>query len=208
MPPVSGPPDIAHRPTDPGERPPTDGPSGPPDGGAAARPPGRLAHPPSERYARGAASGVAGDPARASPATGRATLLGALLPAIGAVLVTAIALVAVGGVVAEQRGLLFIAGFGGAAIGLLAAGTAVSPDGIRPPALPRSGVVRAAMGLALLAVALGALGTWAYARLEGGVLDPASYLWTVFGPLVPAEAALAAVAAAWGASAGPVRSRS
>ena len=132
----------------------------------------------------------------------------ALAPAIAAGIITAAALVLVGGVLAEQRGLLAIAGVGGAAIGLLAAKAAVSPDGIRPPALARGRVVRVAVGLAVLAIAAAAIGMWAYGRLEGGVLDPLTYLWFVFGPFIPAEAAIAAIAAGWGAGAGPIRSRS
>ncbi|MCI0581980.1 MAG: hypothetical protein L0227_03635 [Chloroflexi bacterium] len=175
------------------------------------RPPaGRLARPPSERYAEragaldpraaGGAAGAAGE-----RSLGRA--IGALAPAIGALVVTVAAFVIVGGVLAEQRGLLLIAGIGGAAIGLLAAGGGVSPDGVTPPALDRGRVVRVAITLAVVAVLGGALGTWAYGRLEGGVLDPLTYAWTVFGPLIPAEALVAALAAAWGAGAGPVRSR-
>jgi len=134
--------------------------------------------------------------------------LGALVPAVAAGIVTAAALVLVGGVLAEQRGLLAIAGIGGAATGLLAAQAAVSPDGVRPPALSRGRVVRLAVGLALAAIAVAAIGDWAYGRLEGGVLDPLTYLWAVYGPLIPAEAAIAGVAAAWGAGSGPIRSRS
>lgn len=133
-------------------------------------------------------------------------MLGALAAAIGASIVTAAALVVVGGVLAGQQGLLAIAGIGGAAIGLLAAGASVSRDGVAPPVLGRRRATRAAVGLAILAVAGGALGTWAYSRLEGGVLDPLTYLWSVFGPFIPAEAAIAGVAAAWGAGAGPIRS--
>jgi hypothetical protein len=132
----------------------------------------------------------------------------ALIPAFGAALATAVVLVVVGAVLAEQQGLLAIAGIGGAAIGLLAAGAAVSPDGVAPPPLSRRRVVRAAVGLALLAIAIAALGTWAYGRLEGGVLGPLDYLWSVFGPYIPAEAVIAAIAAAWGAGAGPIRSGS
>jgi hypothetical protein len=135
-------------------------------------------------------------------------LLAALAPAIVAGILTAAALVVVGGVLAEHRGLLAIAGIGGAAIGLLAARAAVPSDSVRPPALSRGRAVRAAVGLALLAIAVAAIGTWAYGRLEGGVLDPLTYLWSVYGPLIPAEAVIAAVAAAWGAGAGPIRSRS
>lgn len=196
MQPMSGSPDGASRPPEPGERPP------------AGRPPGRLARAPSERYAGRMAAADHDGAGRPAPAPGAVTLTRALVPAIGALLVTVAALVVVGGVLAEQRGLLLIAGFGGAAIGLLAAGAAVSPDGVRPPALSRSRAVRMAVGLALLAVAGGAAGTWAYGRLEGGVLDPVTYLWTVFGLLIPAEAVIAGLTAAWGAGAGPVRSHS
>jgi hypothetical protein len=196
MPFMNGPIDGATLPPDPGERPPAD------------RPVGRLARPPSERYGGTTAAGEsnAAGPVSGSPGAGQAIV--ALRPAIGALIVTIAALVVVGGVLAEQRGLLAIAGIAGAAIGLLAAGAAVSPDGVAPPALARGRMVRAAVALALLAIAGGAAGTWAYGRLEGGVLDPLTYLWSVFGPLIPAEAAIAALAAAWGAGAGPVRSRS
>jgi hypothetical protein len=132
----------------------------------------------------------------------------ALAPALFAGLVTAAALVLVGGVLAERQGLLAISGLGGASIGLLAARAAVSPNGIAPPALTRPGTRKVAIGLAVLAVLVGGLGTWAYGRLEGGVMDPLAYLWATLGPFVPAEAALAGIAAAWGAGAGPVRGRS
>jgi len=181
-------------PPEPGDRPP------------AGHPATGLARPPSERYA--AAGGGRSGPATTPGAAGGRASLGALAPAVAAGIVTAAALVLVGGVLAEQRGLLAIAGIGGAAIGLLGARAAVSPYGVRPPALSRGRVVRMAVGLALLAIAVAAIGTWAYGRLEGGVLDPLTYLWSVYGPLIPAEAAIAAVAAAWGAGAGPIRSRS
>ncbi len=38
-------------------------------------------------------------------------------------------------------------------------------------------------------------------------MDPLGYLWATLGLYVPAQVALAAVAAAWGAGAGPVRGR-
>jgi hypothetical protein len=180
---------------EPGDRPP------------AGHPARRLARPPSERYATAPGGGRPG-PATAPGATDARASLGALAPAVAAGIVTAAALVLVGGVLAEQRGLLAIAGIGGAAMGLLAARAAVSPDGVRPPALSRGRVVRVAVGLALLAIAVAAIGTWAYGRLEGGVLDPLTYLWSVYGPLIPTEAAIAAVASTWGAGAGPIRSRS
>ncbi len=120
---------------------------------------------------------------------------------------TAVALVLDGGVLAEERGLLAISGLGGAAIGLVAAAAGVSPDGVIPAPLSRTGVTRIAAGLAIASIVVGALGMWAYGRLEGGVMDPLTYLWTTFGPFVPAEAALAGLAAVWGAGAGPVRWR-
>ena len=128
------------------------------------------------------------------------------VPAIAAAAVTAVALVVDGGVLAEERGLLAISGLGGAAIGLLAA-AAASPDGGIPAPLPRADVTRIAAGLAIASIVLGALGMWAYGRLEGGVMDPLTYLWTTLGPYVPAEAVLAGLAAVWGAGAGPVRWR-
>jgi hypothetical protein len=197
MPPMTPPSGTTTPPPEPGDRPP------------AGRPATRLARPPSDRYA--AAGGGRSGPATAPGASeARVSLgtLGVLAPAISAGIVTAAALVLVGGVLAEQRGLLAIAGIGGAAIGLLAARAAVSPDGVRPPAVERGRVVRLAVALVLLTVAVAALGTWAYGRLEGGVLDPLSYLWSVYGPLIPAEAAIGALAAAWGAGAGPIRSGS
>jgi len=167
------------------------------------RPPaGRLARPPSERYAPPAAATQAGSGARPWSAPR------ALLPAVLASIATAAALVVDGGVLAEERGLLAISGLGGAAIGLLAASAGVSADGVAAAPLPRGRVTRIAVLLAIATVVVAALGTWAYGRLEGGVMDPVTYLWTTFGPWVPAEAVLAVLAAAWGAGAGPVRWRS
>ena len=92
-------------------------------------------------------------------------------------------------------------------MGLLGASAAVSTDGFAPSALSRRRATSAAVALALLAVATGALGTWAYGSMEGGVLDPLSYLWETLGLYVPAQAVVAGLAAAWGAGAGPVRGR-
>ncbi len=199
----------------------TEHPDPQPDPGDRA-PFGRLERPPSEPYAppagtassaggsRGAGDASGGEPgARAPGATGETTTaLRALAPAIAAGIVSAAILVIVGGVLAERRGLLAIAGIGGAVLGLLAAGAAVSRDGIAPPALARGRVTRIAVVLAIATIAFAALGTWAYGRLEGGVMDPLSYLGETLGLYVPAEAAIAAIAAAWGAGAGPVRGRS
>jgi hypothetical protein len=120
---------------------------------------------------------------------------------------TAGVLILVGGILEEQRGLLAIAALGGAVIGLLAAGAAASPDGVTPPLLPRRVVTRLAVGLALATIAAAGLGIWVHARLEGGVMDPLSYLWATLGLYVPAQAVIAAIAAAWGAGNGPIRWR-
>jgi hypothetical protein len=120
--------------------------------------------------------------------------------------VTAALLVLVGGVLAEHRGLLAIAGLGGGAIGLLVARGAASTDGVSP-VFDRRRAARLAAGLALGTILVAALGTWAYGRLEGGVLDPLTYLWETMGLLLPTEAATAMLAAVWGAGAGPIRWR-
>jgi hypothetical protein len=172
----------------PGDRPPGDRP-----------PAGRLPRPPSARFERPAPSVDPGG------TPGRAAIWLELAPAFLAGLVTAAVLVLVGGVLAERQGLLTISGLGGAAIGLLAARASVSRSGVALPALTRPATRKAAISLAVLAVLAGALGTWAYGRLEGGVMEPLAYLWATLGPFVPAEAVLAAVAAAWGAGAGPIR---
>jgi hypothetical protein len=121
--------------------------------------------------------------------------------------VTACVLFLVGGILEERRGLLAIAALGGAAIGLLAANAAASPDGVTPSPMTRRQVTRLAIGLAVATVTAAALGIWLHARLEGGVMDPLSYLWATLGLYVPAQAVIAAVAAAWGAGSGPIRWR-
>jgi len=128
-------------------------------------------------------------------------------PAIVAAIATAAVLILVGGVLEERRGLLALAGIGGAAIGLLAAAAATSPDGLAPAVTSRGTARKIGVGLALSTIATGALGIWAYSRFEGGVMDPLSYLWETLGLVVPAQAVIAGVAAAWGAGAGPVRWR-
>ncbi len=121
-------------------------------------------------------------------------------------LVGAAILVLVGGVLASTAGLLLVAGASGAGIGLALAGAAVAPPDLGHDRTPvrRATAVRLAVVTACAAVLLGALGTWLVAIREGGVLGPLEYLWTTFGPFVPAELAVAAIAAAWGARTGPV----
>jgi hypothetical protein len=175
-------------PSQPGERPPA----------------GRLPHPPSERYGpRPEGAGGTGVPAGRVPSA-----LRTLAPAIAASVVSATLITIVGGVLAEHSGLLAIAGIGGAVTGLLAARAGVSPDGRRPAPMARPRATAIAVGLALGTIVASSIAIWVYGRLEGGVMDPVSYLWATFGPFVPAEAVVAALAAAWGAGAGPVRGRS
>ncbi len=53
-----------------------------------------------------------------------------------------------------------------------------------------------AVGVAIGSFALGLVGIWLFARLEGGVLGPTEYLAEVQGPLVVVELAVAALVAA------------
>ena len=130
--------------------------------------------------------------------------MGPLIRADIAALLGAAALVLVGAVFASTFGLLFVAGAMGAAIGLLLARASAPGDsGGRPVA--RSFVGRLSVGLALATVVIAFIGIWLYGRGEGGTLGLLDYLWTTFGPFVPGVAIVAAIAAAWGANAGPVQ---
>ena len=179
--------DEAREPIQPGERPPTSTP----------RESRRLAEPPSARYAEPASATTNG--------AGRpSSLSGPLVRATGVAVAGAALLTIVGAILASTEGLLFVAGVTGAAVGLvLSRAAAPGPDAT---AVPRSRVVRFAVGLSVGAVAIAAVATWLYARSEGGTLGPLDYLLTTFGPFVPAEAVIAAVTAWWGASSGPIQS--
>jgi len=108
--------------------------------------------------------------------------------------VGAAVLVLVGGVLASNSGLLFVAGMTAAGIGLVAAGSS----------RPKAWIRRFAIVVALAAVLVGALGTWVVALGQGGDLGLIDFLWATTGILVPLELLIAAVAAAWGAGAGPI----
>jgi hypothetical protein len=103
----------------------------------------------------------------------------------------------------------------GASIGLLTSGATVPRAGSGASAtarlaaapLSRATGSRVAIGLALGMAVLAGLATWVLARVEGGVMDPVTYLWTVFGLGIPAQAVVAVLAAAWGAASGPIRWR-
>jgi hypothetical protein len=104
-------------------------------------------------------------------------------------------LVLVGGVLASNSGLLFVAGITAALVGLVAAGST------RPKPWAR----RFSVGVAVVAVLVGAFGTWLIALAQGGDLGLLDFLWATTGVLVPAELLIAAIAASWGAGAGPIR---
>ena len=131
-----------------------------------------MAHAPSDRYRATEPPAPVVEPA-ATPARGVA--FGTVAAAVGAV-----AIVMLGGVLAVSAGLVVVAG---------ATGWAVA-TALRAGAAHRLGArrrVRMAVGLALLAILLGQVGLWAYARSEGGVLGPLDYLAETFGVLVPLE---------------------
>ncbi|MGZ8437646.1 MAG: hypothetical protein ACXWXR_03785, partial [Candidatus Limnocylindrales bacterium] len=90
----------------------------------------------------------------------------------------AAAISVLGGVVTVTAGLVVVAAATGWAVGAVL------------PGRPRTAVL-----LALLAVALGQLGLWAYALSQGGVLGPLDLLWQVYGGLVPLEFAASATLA-------------
>jgi hypothetical protein len=154
-----------------------------PDAAIPPRIPGerRLAHPPSDRYEVAEPAPVAEDPS-ATPA--RRYALGLVVAVAGAGAITAF-----GGILAVSSGLIVVAAATGWAIAVAIRAGA----GSRLAAGRR---VRLAIGLALVAVALGQVGLWVYARSEGGVLGPLDYLAEVFGFLVPVEF-VAAWIAAW-----------
>jgi hypothetical protein len=141
----------------------------------------RLAHPPSDRYRVAEPPPAATD---ASASAFRGLVVGSVAAVVGAG-----AIVALGGVLAVSSGLIVAAAATGWAVGVAiktGAGDRLAP-GRR---------VRAAIGLALVAVTVGQLGLWLYSRSEGGVLGPVDYLAEVFGFLVPVEF-VAAWTAAW-----------
>lgn len=146
----------------------------------------RLAHPPSDRY-REAEARRARTAAAATPDPAASVARGVAIAVVVAI-VGAAAIVVLGGVVTFTAGLVVVAG----AIGWgIAAGLRFGAgDHLRPTRR-----VGAAVVLALGAVALGLLGLWQYARIEGGVLSPLDYLAEVFGLLVPLQLAVAAVVA-------------
>ncbi len=140
----------------------------------------RLAHPPSDRY-RAAELAAQAAPRPTSRARG-------LAYAAVVVLVGALAITVLGGVVTLTGGLLALA----AIIGWATAWALRTGGGTTIAAGRRMSL---AIALALGTIALGQLGLWLYGLSEGGVLPFVEYLGEVFGPLVPAQAIVAAVVA-------------
>ncbi len=127
------------------------------------RPP-RLDRPPSDRYR----------PAPDAPvADARPGRLDAIATPLALIIGGAIAFVVLGGILAVTAGLVILSAFLGWLTGRL-----VSPPG-------------RATAVGLAAVVAGLLGVWLFGRVEGGVLDPITYLIDVQGPVVPALCLLA-----------------
>ena len=143
----------------------------------------RLDRPPSDRY-RDLPDASA---AAAQGSIGRGIAGGFLIGLAGAV-----ATVVLGGVLSLSAGLVVVAAATGWAVGTatrIGAGDAIDRDR------------RAWLGLvlAVVAIVIGQLGLWLYARTEGGVLTLPEYLAQTFGLLVPVQAAVAAGVAWWSA---------
>jgi hypothetical protein len=176
--------------TEPGERPPD----------PAGRPGRQLERPPGERYSRSAAQ--ADDDAIATRSG--SILFSAVVKAVVIAAVGSLALFALGALLSSSAGLVFVAGLTGAGVGLVLA-RASAPGGGHEPALTRGTTIRLAIGVSILAVIVAAVGTWLHALGEGGALGLLDYLLETFGLTVPLELLIATLAAAWGASAGPVQ---
>jgi hypothetical protein len=148
---------------------PTDEPNGP------AREPGeprrRLERAPGERFASSPDDEAGSGPEPLTP--GGAAARAVAIAAIGAVLFTVL-----GGPLSITVGLVAVAAVVGWAIGSF-----VQPR------------VVLAVVVAAASVVVGLGGIWIFARSEGGVLDPITYLVEVHGPLVIVEFGAAAIAA-------------
>lgn len=112
--------------------------------------------------------------------------------ALAVALLGAVATVVLGGALTVSAGLLVVAAAVGWAVGTV---TRIGGRGSVPPGT--RAVI--AVGAAAVGVALGQLGLWWFAALEGGVLTPVDYLAQTFGVLVPLQAALTLGLAWWSA---------
>ncbi len=140
----------------PGNRSRYDGPVTTPVNQPGERPP-RLDRPPSDRY------GPTPTPAVRDQGP---TRLDAIAVPLGLIVGGGVAFVVLGGILLITAGLVILSFVLGWLTGRL-----VSPPGRA-----------AAVGLAVVVVGL--LGVWLFGRLEGGVLDPITYLLEVHGPVV------------------------
>jgi hypothetical protein len=152
--------------------------------------PTRLDRAPGARYTEPdagtttEADATTADPA-AAPARGIAW---AVLVAIGGAAV----IVALGGPLAVTVGLLVVAALIGRFVALALRSGAGST-------IEAGAGTATAIAVAELAIVLGQVAIWLYARSEGGVLALPDYLAQTFGWLVPAQLIVAAAAAWWSA---------
>lgn len=148
---------------------------------------GRLGAPPSQRYVQ-AARGATGDDADDGPSSLRAIVIGGLVAGF-----VAVVMLALGVVFTMTAGLLVGAFFLGrlTAVGVRAGGGTAISSTTR---------IILAVGISLTAVALVQVGLWVVASLQGGVLGFAAFLDQTYGPLIMLEAAVATLAAWWGAA--------
>jgi len=146
----------------------------------------RLDRAPSERYRSTPVAPPPADPSGAAGASAaRGVAFGAIVAIAGAGLI-----VLFGGAMAISAGLLVVA----AAIGYGVALAIVAGAGDTLSKSARSWIAAVLAGLALL---VGQLGLWLFARTEGGVLPLVDYLGETFGLLVPLELLLGAGVAWW-----------
>jgi len=137
----------------------------------------RLDHPPSDRYRPAAPAGDEGVAAAAdeTPLPDRERILRGIAVGIGG----AILMTLLGGPLSIVAGLVGAAGAIGYVVGAV----------MRP-------LRGAAVLVALGSVALGLVGIWLFAGIEGGVLGIVEYLADVQGLFVPVELVVAGVLAA------------
>jgi hypothetical protein len=147
---------------------------------------------PGDRPPAGAAVGGsdAGDPAGATDWGRPSPLRGIAFGAIVALLVAAV-IVVFGGILGLTAGLIVLALFLGR---FTAFGVAAGAG----PTLAGGARLWLAIAIALGALAVAQLGLWGIAWLQGGRLDPLSFLAETYGALVPLQALLAAGGAWWG----------
>ena len=141
----------------------------------------RLDHPPSDRYGSAAPGGDGGPDAASEPAADESPLPDRerVLRGIAVGLGGAILMTLLGGPLSIVAGLVGAAGAIGYVVGAV----------MRP-------LRGAAVLVALGSVALGLVGIWLFAGIEGGVLGIVEYLADVQGLFVPVELVVAGVLAA------------